>query len=398
MRQRGIHNVFHSSYLRIHLPNNDCLFPGRLDNQVAEFDKEEREWAVDRILSHKGTRSDAVFKVRWKSGDITWLPYEQVDHLAALQEYFDILDVGGVSELIEGDGLPPTDNPQVFLGSLGLRMTYIDPLTDPRTSTPTSPLPSPPQQPMSSIPPSTPLFQAQDNGTFVMADRYRQGVSLSITLDQLRLYLQYDADLRSGAAPNSLTTPIGYDDFTVVLNSNAGAGIQVAIVQEGNEGVRITGRPPSLAELVGLEATRRAAPAPRDPREDAGGRWLDPRRSELVDHALWDNLECIKKQRAWRDKNVAERQAKRKRREDDEAMRPFAPSTSCSNAVAGPSNPRGSTATSTVPPPPPPMPPTPDPPAPTAGDEDEEMTDGNTEGRADRVWGKGKGMGRIPKK
>jgi hypothetical protein len=135
MKQRGIHNVFHSSYLRIHLPNDNCLFPGRLDNQVAEFDEEECEWAVDRILSHKGTRSDAVFEVRRKSGDITWLPYERVDHLAALQEYFDVLDIGGVSELIEGNGLPPTDDPQVFLGSLGFRMSYIDPLDDPHLLT-----------------------------------------------------------------------------------------------------------------------------------------------------------------------------------------------------------------------------------------------------------------------
>ncbi|KAG2061435.1 hypothetical protein BDR06DRAFT_847429, partial [Suillus hirtellus] len=93
MRQHGIHDIFHSSYLHIHLPNDDQLFLGQLDNQVAEFEEEEKEWAVDRILSHKGAWSDAVFEVRWKSGDVTWLPYNQVDHLAALQEYFDVLDI-----------------------------------------------------------------------------------------------------------------------------------------------------------------------------------------------------------------------------------------------------------------------------------------------------------------
>ncbi|KAG2045856.1 hypothetical protein BDR06DRAFT_853515, partial [Suillus hirtellus] len=91
MRQCGIHDVFHFSYLRIHLPNDNRLFPGQLNNQVAEFEDEEQEWAVDRILSHKGTRSDTVFEVRWKSGDMTWLPYNQVDHLAMLQEYFNVL-------------------------------------------------------------------------------------------------------------------------------------------------------------------------------------------------------------------------------------------------------------------------------------------------------------------
>ncbi|KAG2092936.1 uncharacterized protein F5147DRAFT_657548 [Suillus discolor] len=244
------------------------------------------------------------------------------------------------------------------------------------------------------MPLPTPLFRAQ-NGVFVMADHYRHGVSLAITLDQLRLYLQYDADLHSGASPDTIITPIGYDDFAIALNSNAGAGIQVAMVQEEDEGVHITGRPPTLAELVGLEATRRAAPAPRDPWEDTGGKWLDSRRTELMDHTLWDNLERIKKQRAWRDKSVAEHQAKRKQREDDEAMRPFTPSTSLINALAGPSGQNNPTTPSI--PPPPPITPIPDPPAPPANDEDEEMDDGSTEERT-QGKGKGKGLGRILKK
>jgi hypothetical protein len=28
LKQRGVHPVFHSSYLRIHIPNDDRLFPG----------------------------------------------------------------------------------------------------------------------------------------------------------------------------------------------------------------------------------------------------------------------------------------------------------------------------------------------------------------------------------
>ncbi|KAG0698651.1 hypothetical protein DFH29DRAFT_877877 [Suillus ampliporus] len=276
-----------------------------------------------------------MFEVKWKAGDATWLLFDQVDHLGALREYLDVLGVDDISDL--------TDSNEVA-----------------------------------------------NNGTFVMSDRYRPGVSLAITLDQLRLYLQYDADLRSGTSPNAIITPIGYDDFAVALNSNVGAGIQVAIVQEGDEGVRVTGRPPTLAELVGLEATRRAAPVPRDPREDAGGRWLSPHRSDLMDHALWDNLEWNKKQRAWRDKSVAKRQAKRRRKEDDEAMRPFAPSTSLPNALAGPSGQNM-----------PPEPTIPLPPATTpAPVPDEEMNDVDTGDRTEgaRVPGKGKGLGRIPKK
>lgn len=45
LRRRGIHNVFHASRLRIHVPNDDRLFPGRLDSQVAELEDRDNEWA-----------------------------------------------------------------------------------------------------------------------------------------------------------------------------------------------------------------------------------------------------------------------------------------------------------------------------------------------------------------
>ncbi|EIW84843.1 hypothetical protein CONPUDRAFT_18604, partial [Coniophora puteana RWD-64-598 SS2] len=69
MKQRGIHDVFHSSLLRIHVPNDDRLFPGRLEYQIADFDMPDVEWSVDRILSHKGSRSNAMFEILWQSGD-----------------------------------------------------------------------------------------------------------------------------------------------------------------------------------------------------------------------------------------------------------------------------------------------------------------------------------------
>ncbi|KAG1787113.1 uncharacterized protein HD556DRAFT_1503705 [Suillus plorans] len=324
-----------------------------------------------------------MFEVQWKAGDVTWLPFDQVDHLGALRDYLDVLGIDDISGLTDGNEVSvSTDvsniDSHVFLGAMGLG--WPDHISRPHNPSPPSTSTSPATsstKTMSSNPLPTPLFRAQ-NGVFIMADRYRPGVSLAITLDQLRLYLQYDADLRSGTAPNTIITPIGYDDFAVALNSNAGAGVQVAIVQEGDEGVRITG-----------------PPTPRDPREDAGGQWLDSRRSELLDHALWDNLERNKKQRIWRNKSVAKRQAKRRRREDDEAMRPFAPSTSLTNALAGPSG-LNNPITPSIPPPPP-ITPVPDLPAPPVDGEDEEMDDDRAEERA-QGKGKGKGLGRIPKK
>ncbi|OCH93665.1 hypothetical protein OBBRIDRAFT_707313, partial [Obba rivulosa] len=91
LRRRGLHDVFHSSLLRIHEPNDDRLFPGRLDSQLFELEdaEGEREWAVDRILSHKGSATGAVFEVLWKSGDCTWMPYAQISRLPVLADYLD---------------------------------------------------------------------------------------------------------------------------------------------------------------------------------------------------------------------------------------------------------------------------------------------------------------------
>ncbi|KAJ8481441.1 hypothetical protein ONZ45_g15313 [Pleurotus djamor] len=84
LKQRGVHPSFHASLLRIHIPNDDRLFPGRHDSQLIDEDyRTESEWAVDAIVSHYGSKKDAVFQIRWTSGDLTWLPYHQVSRTFA---------------------------------------------------------------------------------------------------------------------------------------------------------------------------------------------------------------------------------------------------------------------------------------------------------------------------
>ncbi|KAG1780741.1 hypothetical protein EV702DRAFT_1194220 [Suillus placidus] len=221
-----------------------------------------------------------------------------------------------------------------------------------------------------------------------MPDKYWPGVTLLLTLDQIRLYLQHDADLRGGVDPTIIPSPVGYDEFSLALNSNADNGIQVALVLEDDAGVRVKEHPPMLAELVALEATRRIVTPPRDPREEAGGRWLDSCHSELMDEVLWDNLDRLRKQQQWHEKGVAERHAKRQRREDNEAFTPFTPSRPAppsTNAVAGPSttkSTRASTKTKTPPPPPTSMAPVQ--PAPPS-EEDAEMMEGEAKDTVDEA-------------
>jgi hypothetical protein len=291
--------MFHSSYLQIHAPNDDRLFPGWLDNQVTEFETQEKEWAVDHILSHKGSRSDAVFEVKWKAGNVTWLPYDQVDHLGALQDYFNVLGVETVADLADGNFAPTVEHYHVFIGGMGMQKDYYKTPTRRRNHA-TNRLPSQTMSSANSNPTlPAPLLHSVGNGRFMLPDHYRPTITMILTLDQIRLYLQHDTDLHGGADPSSIPSPVGYDEFAIALNTNTGNGIQVAFINpEGVEGMRITGRPPALAELVGLEAARRTVtPAPRDPRETEGGTWLDPCRTELMGEALWDNLKWIKKQR-----------------------------------------------------------------------------------------------------
>jgi hypothetical protein len=118
LKQRGVHNVFHASLLRIHIPNDDRLFPGRLFTQLNAGNDNDPEWAVDKILSHSGSSQDTIFEVLWKAGDMTWLPYLQIEHLNALKEYLDLQGVDNINVLPAGKGNPPHQDPQVFLGAV----------------------------------------------------------------------------------------------------------------------------------------------------------------------------------------------------------------------------------------------------------------------------------------
>ncbi|TFK78919.1 hypothetical protein K466DRAFT_443461, partial [Polyporus arcularius HHB13444] len=99
LRARGLHDAFHASLLRPHLPNDDRRFPGRQFHQLPGFGENPREWAVDRILSHVGKGSDAEFELQWSTGDVTWAPYADVKHLQALADYCEAMGISNVRNL-----------------------------------------------------------------------------------------------------------------------------------------------------------------------------------------------------------------------------------------------------------------------------------------------------------
>lgn len=99
LKQRGIHYVFHASLLRIHIANDDRLFPGRSESHIWDFGGTDQKWAVERIRSHSGSKRTALFEVEWKAGDTTWLPFDKIEHLAALEHYFEALGMEKIDQL-----------------------------------------------------------------------------------------------------------------------------------------------------------------------------------------------------------------------------------------------------------------------------------------------------------
>lgn len=118
LRQRGVHPVFHADKLRVHVPHEDRLFPGRDVDQLDAFEGRENEWAIDKIISHsrKGRRS--LFEVRWKAGDVTWMPYEPVRELTALDSYLEACGTSSIDGLDTGRGNPPNVDPPVSVFSV----------------------------------------------------------------------------------------------------------------------------------------------------------------------------------------------------------------------------------------------------------------------------------------
>ena len=99
LKQHGVHNVFHASLLRIHVPNDDRLFPGCRDEQIPELGGINHEWMINHVLTHRGSNTDIKFKVEWSTGDQTWVPPLDIEGSAALGEYLKFLGIEGVSDL-----------------------------------------------------------------------------------------------------------------------------------------------------------------------------------------------------------------------------------------------------------------------------------------------------------
>ncbi|KDQ33810.1 hypothetical protein PLEOSDRAFT_1025647, partial [Pleurotus ostreatus PC15] len=96
---RGIHPIFHSSLPCIHIASDDRLFPGRSDGLFDETTNSNSEWSAKEIRSHSGSGMNAIFEIVWPTGDVTWLPYHQIEGLNVFKRYLEEWGVAHIADL-----------------------------------------------------------------------------------------------------------------------------------------------------------------------------------------------------------------------------------------------------------------------------------------------------------
>ena len=216
LKQRGLHDVFHAALLRIHVPNDNRLFPGHLVTQLDPEDSPEKEWAVNQILSHSGTKDNALFEVLWKAGDVTWLPYSEISHLNALTEYLDLMGVDSISfpELDQSNLLN-----QDLTQHLSLDQQTKAKLTDQPLSLPNNPTLLPPMRPRTPLPPPLPQQPRMTPVLLILTMVSKPSPNSSLLGDQ-QLYLpNKESSLDTPPIVNMPTLPATSVALSVALST-----------------------------------------------------------------------------------------------------------------------------------------------------------------------------------
>lgn len=122
LQARGVHNAFHASLLRIYVTNCDTRFPGRQFAQLAAFGIGNEGWGIDKIRTHSGSGNDALFELIWTNGETTWEPLNRIKGFEALVEYLEAMGVKRVEKLPPGNGIPPSNDPETYVGVVSLEI------------------------------------------------------------------------------------------------------------------------------------------------------------------------------------------------------------------------------------------------------------------------------------
>ncbi|KAL0950224.1 hypothetical protein HGRIS_010211 [Hohenbuehelia grisea] len=292
----------------------------------------------EAIASHHGSKTGALFEIEWASGDTTWLPYHQVSHLQALKSYFEALGISDISQLQNGTGVPPGEDPQVFSGSV----LFTEPSLSYKNPSPTTlkhyhllrsfPLPTRRSQNMSS---TTSLnfthFMCTDRGNYTLTDPETTYVT-TYTRDQINAYVKFDKVLRGGKYTASVPVPAGYIKFARIYNLEPNVKSKFTLFDE------ITGQPQIQGPIHGLASVLPDAPpealatafvmAHPISKNRAKPYDLSARRRQLVDELLWESLESNIRQKKKKEEFIAARRAAKAARNTAPSRLLTAPPTS----------------------------------------------------------------------
>ncbi|KIJ19445.1 hypothetical protein PAXINDRAFT_69043, partial [Paxillus involutus ATCC 200175] len=93
-----VHPAFHANLLCIHVPNDDCQFPGRQLSQITGIGQVE-EHTFDRICNHHRKGCDSIFEILYTTSNSIWLPYSKISRLEALTQYLEVQNIASIDDL-----------------------------------------------------------------------------------------------------------------------------------------------------------------------------------------------------------------------------------------------------------------------------------------------------------
>ncbi|KAG6835343.1 hypothetical protein H0H93_002433, partial [Arthromyces matolae] len=180
------------------------LFPGRSDKQIFENNGEDREWAVDQIVTHSGAKKQAIFEILWKTGDKSWLPFGQISHLCALDKYLEAMGIKNISDLPEGSDSNVQHPTDFELSRCSSIATSLATLMDSSTTT---------------ILPEMPEYGYTADGTALKPTRSITGNKNSTTTAFSTCRLT-EAAIRNDWIRDNKFLPAAFNDFAKLMNSD----------------------------------------------------------------------------------------------------------------------------------------------------------------------------------
>ena len=173
------------------------------------------------------------------------MPYYQIKHLQALDDYLELLGARKISELSKGKGNPPWEDPQIFLGAISIdsplpasfplstsiQSDHSNSFIIPGSSSSSTSFPSFPihhTHPSFFTDPDTmpklpgiqhPHFTQRNKNKYTITNPDNPGL-WHVHVGQIMMYLAFDKALRDNFNVSQLPgIPLGYDNFTTAFNN-----------------------------------------------------------------------------------------------------------------------------------------------------------------------------------